>query len=33
MPGFKTLVEGQRVSFDITKGSKGNQASNVQSAE
>ena len=27
MPGFKTLKEGQRVSFDITNGAKGKQAS------
>ena len=27
--GFKTLAEGQRVSFDVTTGPKGEQASNV----
>jgi cold shock protein len=27
--GFKTLAEGQRVSFDIQQGPKGPQASNV----
>lgn len=27
--GFKTLAEGQLVSFDITQGPKGEQASNV----
>ncbi|MFO7983032.1 MAG: cold-shock protein [Desulfuromonadales bacterium] len=27
--GFKTLEEGDRVSFDITEGQKGPQASNV----
>ncbi len=27
--GFKTLDEGQRVSFEITKGAKGYQAENV----
>ena len=27
--GFKTLSEGQRVSFDITQGPKGEQAENV----
>lgn len=27
--GFKTLAEGQRVSFDITTGPKGEQAANV----
>ena len=28
--GFKTLNEGQRVSFDITQGQKGKQASNIR---
>ncbi len=27
--GFKTLNESQRVKFEITKGEKGDQASNV----
>lgn len=27
--GFKSLNEGQRVKFEITKGEKGDQASNV----
>lgn len=27
--GFKTLEEGQAVSFDITTGDKGEQASNI----
>jgi len=27
--GFKTLKENQRVSFDITDGTKGKQASNI----
>ena len=27
--GFKTLAEGQLVSFDITQGPKGEQAANV----
>jgi len=27
--GFKTLAEGQRVTFDITTGPKGQQASNI----
>jgi CspA family cold shock protein len=27
--GFKTLTEGQQVSFEVTKGPKGLQASNV----
>lgn len=30
--GFKTLAEGQRVTFDITTGPKGKQASNIQIA-
>lgn len=28
--GFKTLDEGQRVSFDLTQGQKGDQAVNVK---
>ena len=28
--GYKSLTEGQRVSFDITQGDKGAQAANVQ---
>ena len=31
--GFKTLKEGQKVSFDITTGPKGQQASNIRAAE
>lgn len=27
--GFKTLFEGQRVSFTVTKGQKGPQAENI----
>ena len=27
--GFKTLAEGQRVSFVVTQGQKGDQASNI----
>ncbi len=27
--GFKTLVEGQKVSFTVTKGQKGPQAENI----
>mgnify|MGYP000064810044 FL=1 len=27
--GFKTLAEGQKVSFDVTQGQKGPQAENV----
>ena len=30
--GFKTLTEGQRVSFDVTNGPKGLQASNIRAA-
>ena len=30
--GFKTLVENQKVTFDIVTGPKGKQASNIQSA-
>ena len=32
MNGFKTLQEGQKVSFDIVQGPKGKQASNIQAA-
>lgn len=28
--GFKTLDEGQTVSFDVVEGSKGSQAANVR---
>jgi len=31
--GFKTLTEGQRVTFDITQGQKGQQASNIRVTE
>ena len=30
MNGFRTLKEGQRVQFDVVKGPKGKQASNIQ---
>ena len=30
--GFKTLKEGQRVTFDVGAGVKGPQASNIRSA-
>lgn len=32
MESFKTLKEGQRVSFDVTTGPKGKQAANIQAA-
>jgi CspA family cold shock protein len=32
MNGYKTLQEGQSVSFEVTMGLKGKQASNIQSA-
>ena len=31
--GFKTLAEGQRVSFDVTTGPKGLQATNIRGAD
>ncbi len=30
--GFKTLAEGQRVTFDVVNGPKGQQASNIRAA-
>lgn len=30
--GFKSLTEGQKVTFDVTAGPKGKQASNIQIA-
>ena len=30
--GFKTLAEGERVEFDVTRGPKGLQATNVRKA-
>jgi cold shock protein len=30
--GFKSLKEGQKVSFEVTQGPKGKQASNIQPA-
>ena len=30
--GFKSLAEGQKVSFEVTTGPKGKQASNIQPA-
>lgn len=32
MGGFKTLKEGQKVTFEVTRGPKGLQASNIQGA-
>jgi CspA family cold shock protein len=31
--GFKTLTEGQRVTFDVTTGPKGQQAANIRPAD
>ncbi len=31
--GFKTLEEGQKVTFDVTQGQKGPQAENIRIAE
>ena len=31
--GFKTLSEGQRVKFNVTKGPKGLQASDIEKAD
>lgn len=31
--GFKSLAEGQRVSFDVTSGPKGQQAANIRPAD
>jgi CspA family cold shock protein len=31
--GFKTLKEGQKVSFDVTAGPKGQQAANIREAD
>ena len=32
MSGFKSLKEGQKVTFDVVQGPKGKQASNIVSA-
>jgi CspA family cold shock protein len=32
MGGFKTHKEGQKITFDITQGPKGKQATNIQGA-
>jgi CspA family cold shock protein len=31
--GFKSLKEAQRVTFDVTKGPKGDQATNIKNAD
>lgn len=31
--GFKTLKENQKVSFDVTQGPKGKQASNIRTMD
>jgi CspA family cold shock protein len=31
MSGFKSLKEGQKISFDVVQGMKGKQAANIQS--
>ena len=31
--GFKTLQEGQRVTFDVTTGPKGQQAANIRAVD
>ena len=33
MNGFKSLQEGQKVSFEVTQGPKGKQASNIQAGK
>lgn len=32
MQGFKTLKDGQKVTFEVTQGPKGAQASNIETA-
>jgi CspA family cold shock protein len=32
MDGFKSLKEGQKISFEVTQGPKGKQASNIRAA-
>ena len=31
--GFKTLKEGQKVTFDVVRGPKGQQAANINAAD
>lgn len=33
MNGFKSLKEGQKITFDIVQGPKGKQASNIKAPE
>jgi CspA family cold shock protein len=33
MDGYKTLAEGQQVSYEVVQGAKGPQASNVTAAQ
>jgi cold shock protein len=32
MGGFKTLKDGQKITFEVTQGAKGKQAINIQAA-
>lgn len=32
MSGFKTLKQGQKICFEVTQGTKGKQAANIQAA-
>ncbi|MDO8207389.1 MAG: cold-shock protein [Gallionella sp.] len=32
MDGFKSLKEGQKISFEVIQGAKGKQASNIRAA-
>ena len=32
MNGFKSLKEGQKVTYEVTQGQKGKQAANIQAA-
>lgn len=32
MSGFKSLKQGQKISFEVTQGAKGKQATNIQAA-